>query len=98
MNFPAWIRVSKRASVYKAVFDTPEGRIVMSDLRDFCRLERSTLVVNPITRMSDQVATNHAEGRREVLLRIMKFCNISYDDVLRMKHEEELSQGAAEDV
>lgn len=95
---PSWLRISRRASLYRSVFDTPEGRVVLADLKDFCRLERSTLVTNPITRQSDQVATNHAEGRREVLLRIMKLTSISYDDILRIKAEEELAIGADQDV
>jgi hypothetical protein len=85
-----WLKLSKRANLYKTVFNTPEGQFVLADLKKFCRLELSTLTRNPITGSVDQVATNHAEGRREVMLRIMALTNLSYEDILRLKANEEL--------
>jgi len=46
------------------------GRRIMADLKQFCRGEKSTTMVSPVTRTVDPIASAHAEGRREVYDRI----------------------------
>lgn len=46
------------------------GKRIMADLKEFCRGERSTTMVSPVSRTVDPIASAHAEGRREVYDRI----------------------------
>lgn len=50
---------------------TPDAALIIADLAPFCRLHRSTLVVSPVSKQVDTHATLEAEGRREVLLKIL---------------------------
>lgn len=95
MTLPGWLRISRRAHCYRTVFQSEEGKQVLSDLKQFCRLERSTLTYSPITGMTDPIATQHAEGRREVLLRIMKFASLTYEDIAQLKITEESANDAS---
>ena len=57
------VRLADRAQKYKTVFDSPEGQMVLEDLKHFCRANESTFHEN--TRVGDML-----NGRREVFLRI----------------------------
>ena len=64
----------KRA--YKALFLAEDGtlnehaKIIMDDLRSFCRADSSTAVMSPATKCIDPLASMLAEGRREAFMRI----------------------------
>lgn len=49
---------------------------MLADLRDFCRADKSTVIVSPTTRQVDPHASMVAEGRREVYLRIIQMLHI----------------------
>lgn len=49
----------------------PDAKVVMADLKRFCRATTSTVMVSPVTKTIDPIAMAMAEGRREVWNRIM---------------------------
>lgn len=81
----------RRRRAYQALFLddtgelTPDAQVVMRDLVKFCRLGRSISVVSPITRQMDVHATFLAEGRREVVLRLLAMLK---QDVSKLSTEE----------
>lgn len=52
-----------------------DAATVLDDLRRFCRADRSSVTVSPVSGMIDPYATAFAEGRREVWIRIQQFLN-----------------------
>ena len=60
-----------RSRAYKRTFDTPDARIVLRDLAAFCFADETTHVVG------DPYQSAVAEGRRQVFLRIGKFCRLT---------------------
>lgn len=77
-------RLRARRDAYRRLFLDGDGRLrpdavaVFADLKRFCRVDRSTLVVSPITRVVDTHATMLAEGRREVWMRLQ--AHLKLDD------------------
>lgn len=69
--------VRDRKIAYTQVFgvETPANKAVLADLRRFCRASESTFHVD---------ARVHAliEGRREVVLRIIDFIDLSIDELV----------------
>lgn len=68
---------------------TPHGRVVIADLTKFCRGLTSTTIVSPITRTVDPIASAQAEGRREVLLYILKEAKLDLPQLMNLMIEEE---------
>lgn len=66
---------------------TPEARLVMADLAQFCRVYRSTVVVSPVSRSVDTHASMLAEGRREVFNRMFSILRITSDQILGEQSE-----------
>lgn len=83
--------ILRRRRAYRALFLdsdgglTPDAKVVMRDLVKFCRLGRSISVVSPVTRQMDVHATFLAEGRREVILRVLAMLQ---QDVSKLSIEE----------
>lgn len=81
----------RRRAAYRRCFQdshgnlTPEGRAVLAHLATFCRADRSTLVVSPVTRTVDTHATMVAEGRREVFNKILQTLNITDEQLMRLR-------------
>jgi len=67
---------------------TRDAEIVLSDLSRFCRLHGSTTVVSSISRQTDVPATFQAEGRREVILRVLANLHINDSDLFRLTEKE----------
>ena len=86
---PDWLKLSKRSSIYKQVFETPEGQFILADLKKFCHIDRSTFYRSVVTGQADPYAMAHAEGKRAVMREIMKMANLSYEDILRLRDNEE---------
>ena len=76
MNLNPMLRY--RRSAYSKVFNSPEGKKVLADLRRFCRASQPTADVNNVN------TTFLLEGRREVFLRIMSHLQLTEDDVYRL--------------
>ena len=62
---------------FRVVFGSPDGKIVLGDLAEFCRATDSC--------WHDDVRKHAAlEGRREVFLRIQRFATLSDDEIVQM--------------
>lgn len=77
-------RLWNRRNAYQKVFDSDPGRIVLADLREFCRAD-STCIVVAKDGCIDTHATVLAEGRREVWLRIVETLNLSDETLLKLR-------------
>lgn len=65
----------ERKTAYLSTFSGPAGKAVLDDLKVFCR-GRETCVV-----IGDRDRTYVLEGRREVLLRIQDYLELSPEDL-----------------
>lgn len=66
---------------------TQDGKTVMADLSKFCRLHKSTTVVSHVSGQVDPLASFQAEGRREVILRLLDHLNIDDSDLFQLTKE-----------
>jgi hypothetical protein len=85
--------IHKRRHAYRALFLAddklnPAARIVLTDLRRFCRATTSTTVVSFTSGMVDPIASAQAEGRREVWNRITQHLHVSDEDLYRLVEQE----------
>lgn len=84
-------RMTGRRNAYRACFFdrdgnlTPAARLVLDDLKRFCRTNQSTVVVSPVSRVIDTHATMVAEGRREVFNRLHYYLNLTDEQLLQIK-------------
>jgi hypothetical protein len=65
-----------------------DAKLVLADLRRFCRINRGGLVISPKAGMVDPHATMYQAGLRDVYLRIIEFFDF---DESRAIQPEELS-------
>lgn len=66
-------------SAYRLLFGEPQtdaGLRVLADLRAFCHADRTTIKISPVSKTVDPLASAHAEGRREVWLRIQQWTHL----------------------
>ena len=68
-------RLGKLSQAYKDVLKTPAGKIVFTDQLDYCYFYSTTHVAG------DSSASAFREGRRDALLRWMKFDKISLEEI-----------------
>lgn len=68
----------RRAAAYAKVFNNPEGRKVLADLRRFCRASVPTADVNNVH------TTFLLEGRREVWLRIQSLLQLTDEEITNL--------------
>lgn len=86
-------RIFRRSRAYKRCFlgDKGEPHLeaeqVLADLKRFCRADRPTIVVSPVSRAVDPLASAVAEGRREVWLRIAAMLALSEAQVARLQED-----------
>jgi len=66
---------------------TQDGKVVMADLSKFCRLHTSTTVVSKISGQVDPLASFQAEGRREVINRLLDHLNVDDSDLFQLTKE-----------
>lgn len=90
-------KILNRRQAYRRMFLgddgklTQDGEAVLADLARFCRLHRSTSVVSLTTRQTDVPATFQAEGRREVILRILGHLHVDDADLVRLTEREAIN-------
>ena len=87
-------RIQRRKYAYRRLFLADNGlnadaEIILADLKKFCRAAGSTVVVSPVSRQVDPIATAMAEGRREVWLRIMAHLHIEDRVVFNLNESED---------
>lgn len=68
---------------YAVTFGSPAGQVVLKDLEMFGHLVDPLLTDDAKDRSDRRFFMN--EGRREVLLRITKFCNFSIKDIYELR-------------
>lgn len=67
-----------KSTDYKKCFETAEGQRVLQDLMHFCKYRDSTFV------SGDPHATAFNEGMRRVALRVVKFLNMTEEEITRI--------------
>lgn len=83
-------KILRRKRSYRRIFLDgdgnlgPEAKVVIDDLRRFCRATGSTAVVSPISKTIDPMAMAMAEGRREVFNRIMAHLYVNEKQVFEL--------------
>lgn len=68
--------LADKQSAYRQTFGTPHGKAVLDDLKPFCRVRESCVV------LGDRDATYVLEGRREVFLRVQDFLERTPEELL----------------
>lgn len=83
------------------MFMTDDGRlnedakIVIADLSRFCRLYQSTSIVSRVTSQTDVPGSFQAEGRREVMLRVLAHLRLDDSDIFDIT-EQRATEGRSE--
>jgi len=72
----------RRRNAYKNTFNNPEGKLVLADLRRFCRATLPTADVDNLH------TTFLLEGRREVWLRVMTHLQLTDEDIYNLTEEQ----------
>jgi hypothetical protein len=91
-------RILRRRQSYRRLFLDADGKLtrdaelVINDLARFCRLYRSTTVVSIVSRQTDVPASFQAEGRREVILRILGHLHVDDADLVRLTEREAINE------
>lgn len=65
-------------NAYKRLFATDDGKIVLKDLAQFCKIRQ------PSTVPGDPFETHTNEGMRRVALRVFGFLDMSDGDMMRL--------------
>ncbi len=91
-------KILGRRQAYRRLFLDADGsltrdaQIVISDLARFCRLHRSTTIVSTVSRQTDVPASFQAEGRREVILRVLGHLHVDDADLVRLTEREAINE------
>lgn len=72
----------------------PDAELILADLMRFCRLFTSILVVSPETKMTDPYATIEAEGRREVLVRMLAHLHLDNSYLINLSQQRREANNA----
>ena len=84
--------LSKKARAYKSLFlgeggkPNENAKIVLEDLMKFCHVNETCLMISSQGTV-DPLATVHAEGRREVFLRLNEFLNITQQQLAAIQEQ-----------
>jgi len=72
----------RRRRAYRDLFNEtdPTARIVLSDLKRFCRYQKSTFHTDPLMQ-------SYLNGRRDVLERIFEFTDLTKEQINEMKED-----------
>lgn len=87
-------RLFRRRDAYRRTFCGPgvvphnDGDEVLRDLRRFCGINKGGIVVSPVTRMADPIATAYRAGQRDVFLRIAGFIGL---DEAQLEEQRDVS-------
>lgn len=86
------MKMLNKANAYKKCFlddgkPSINGQIVLKDLAKFCRANDSTMVVSPVTRTVDPIASGRLDGRREVWLRLVHHLKLDEADFINFTED-----------
>lgn len=82
--------LAEKASVFQRFFDSPDGLEVLAELKAFCFLNDTTIAISGVTGVVDQALTIRNEGRRQVLVFIMKHAGLTFSDLERIRSIDEI--------
>lgn len=91
-------KILNRRQAYRRIFLGDDGKLtndaeaVLYDLARFCRLHRSTTIVSSVSRQTDVPASFQAEGRREVIMRILSHLHVDDADLFRLTEKESINE------
>lgn len=80
------LMIDRKRAAYQNTF-LVEGRphvnaqTVLADLKRYCGADVEGLIISPVTRTADPVATAYRAGRRDVYLRICKYLSLDGLDI-----------------
>ncbi len=93
MATPDHIKLARKSALFKRFFDTPDGLEILAEMKAFCFIEASTVHMSDIspnkTGHLDPYATIYNEGKRVVMLHVMKLAGLTYHDIERVKSIDE---------
>ena len=72
---------SEIARAYQTLFDTPQGKIVLADLYNVCRMGKDNVAQGNLE------ALPYYEGRRSVFLQIMRYRTVDATVLERMEED-----------
>jgi hypothetical protein len=84
-------RFERKRKAYAITFMDSHGRVlpfavtVLADLKRFCGVDKGGIVISPVTRTADPIATAYRAGQRDVFLRITHLLRLDGADI----HEED---------
>lgn len=85
----------KRRNAYRIMFRTEQGalkeaaKVVLADLRAFCRATSTPAVVSPVQGTIDPIATGIAIGRLEVWHRISQHLHVDDADLYKLVEQQD---------
>lgn len=89
---PPHVKLAQKASLFKRVFETEDGKQVLAEMKLFACLEHSTVMTSPVTATLDPFATIYNEGKRALLLECMKLAGLEWSDIERVRRMAEIEQ------
>ena len=94
MSSPNHVKLARKATLFKRFFETEDGLQILAEMRAFCHLEDTTLHVGGASVNQrgtvDPYATLYNEGKRVVLLHILKLAGLQYADIERVRRMDEI--------
>lgn len=80
------LMIDRKRAAYQNTFlvalkPHPNAQIVLADLKRYSGADREGLIVSPVTRTADPIATAYRAGRRDVYLRICKYLSLDGLDI-----------------
>lgn len=88
-NVPRHVRLAQKSALFKQLLDSEDGKQLLAELKRFCCLEEPTIMTSPATRVIDPYATIYNEGKRVVLLHMLRLAGLSYHDIERVRSIDE---------
>ena len=74
-------KIERRTEIYKRVFGTDDGKLVLEDLADFCRMKETAFVPGDI------YGTVYQEGMKNVYLHILRVLNLTDKEISELIYE-----------
>lgn len=78
---PAHVKLARKSAMFKQLFANEDGKQLLAELKRFCHLDESTIHLTRTTGAIDPLATVYNEGKRVVLLHMLKLAGLTYADI-----------------
>jgi hypothetical protein len=87
---PRHVKLARKAGMFKQLFDGTEGKQLLAELKQFCHLDETTLHLSKVTGQVDPLACMYNEGKRVVLLHMLKLAGLTYADIEHIRTMDEM--------